>query len=62
MRGKSGTTTPAPVRGEVVSLDLLAFMERTAARYELKGDKARADKLRKIIREWKDREQTALSL
>ncbi|HQN30896.1 MAG TPA: hypothetical protein PKX20_07190 [Methanothrix soehngenii] len=45
-------------------MNLLDFMERQQARYELKGDKVRADKLRKIIREWKaiqDREQTSLS-
>jgi len=43
--------------------DLLFFMERTLARYELKGDTVRADKLRKIIREWKamDTEQRTLS-
>ncbi|GEM_PF-1797246 len=44
--------------------DLLSFMERQLARYELKGDTVRADKLRKIIREWKammDREQRTLS-
>ncbi len=43
--------------------DLLSFMERTLARYELKGDTARAAKLKKIIREWKamDREQRTLS-
>ena len=43
--------------------NLLTFMERQLARYELKGDKQRADKLRKIIREWKamDREQRTLS-
>jgi len=51
-------------RGVVVSMDLITFMERTLARYEMKGDKARAEKLRKIIREWKammDREQRTLS-
>jgi len=45
-------------------MDLITFMERTLARYEMKGDKARAEKLRKIIREWKammDREQRTLS-
>ena len=43
--------------------NLLTFMERQLARYELKGDKQRADKLRKIIREWKamDTEQRTLS-
>lgn len=44
--------------------DLLSFMERQLARYELKGDKQRADKLRKIIREYKrmlDEEQITLS-
>ena len=45
-------------------MDLIVFMERQQARYELKGDTARAAKLKKIIREWKaiqDREQTSLS-
>lgn len=44
-------------------MDLIFFMERQLARYELKGDKQRADKLRKIIREWKamDTEQRTLS-
>ncbi len=44
-------------------VDLVDFMERQLARYELKGDKQRADKLRKIIREWKamDTEQRTLS-
>ena len=45
-------------------MNLLDFMERQLARYELKGDTARAAKLKKIIREWKaiqDREQTSLS-
>jgi len=43
--------------------NLLTFMERQLARYELKGDKQRADKLRKIIREWKamDTEQRTLT-
>lgn len=44
-------------------MNLLDFMERQKARYELKGDMVRADKLRKIIREWKamDREQQTIS-
>ena len=43
--------------------DLLTFMERQLARYELKGDTVRAAKLKKVIREWKamDREQRTLS-
>ena len=47
----------------VVSMNLVDFMERQLARYEQKGDKQRAEKLRKIIREWKamDREQQPLS-
>ena len=45
-------------------MDLIFFMERQLARYEMKGDRERAAKLKKIIREWKaiqDREQTSLS-
>jgi len=48
----------------VSTADLITFMERQLARYELKGDRERATKLKKIIREWKamqDREQTSLS-
>lgn len=45
------------------AMNLLDFMEKRLSRYELAGDKARANKLRKIIREWKamDREQQTLS-
>ena len=45
------------------AMDLLDFMERQLARYEMKGDRERAAKLKKIIREWKamDREQQTLS-
>ncbi len=45
-------------------MDLLDFMESQRDRYELKGDMVRADKLRKIIREWRamlDQEQQTLS-
>jgi len=46
------------------TMDLLDFMESQRDRYELKGDMVRADKLRKIIREWRamlDQEQQTLS-
>lgn len=45
-------------------MDLIIFMERKEAEARQKGDRQRADKLRKIIREWKammDREQRTLS-
>jgi len=44
-------------------MDLIFFMERQLARYEMKGDKERAAKLKKIIREWRamDTERRTLS-
>jgi hypothetical protein len=47
----------------VDGMDLIFFMEKRLARYELKGDRQRADKLKKIIREWRamDTEQRTLS-
>lgn len=44
-------------------MDLIIFMEKKETEARQKGDMVRADKLRKIIREWKamDREQQTLS-
>ncbi len=44
-------------------MDLIIFMERKEAEARQKGDRQRADKLKKIIREWKalDKEQQTLS-
>ncbi len=62
--GWRGAMLSALPVGVVVGMaDLLTFMERQLARYELKGDTVRAAKLKKVIREWKamDREQRTLS-
>ena len=42
-----------PVLGEAVDMDLIFFMERRLADFEKRGDHHRADKLRKIIREYR---------
>lgn len=44
-------------------MDLIIFMERKEAEARQKGDRQRADKLRKIIREWRamDREQLTIT-
>lgn len=44
-------------------MDLVDFIEKKEAEARQKGDKIRAEKLRKIVREWKaaDREQQTLS-
>ena len=44
-------------------MDLIFFMEKKEAEARQKGDLKRADKLHKVIREWKamDKEQRTLS-